>query len=155
MISNESILALIWPLRMEYMRGWQAALLLLALAIPIVLLGVRSLAGLGPVRRWVAVGARLLVLLLFVLIIAGARWQRENKILEVMVLRDISESTGLVHDYPGKSLASSVEDYLRGASHPKTLEVAGIMGDFHAARGEAARAEYYRQLQTAPASDSP
>ena len=73
-------------------------------------------------------GARLLVLLLFVLVIAGARWQRENKILEVMVLRDISESTGLVRDYPGKSLASSVEDYLRGASDPKTRPSEDLIG---------------------------
>jgi uncharacterized membrane protein len=127
-LTDLPILAIVWPLKFEYMRGWHAALLFLALAIPIVLLGIRSLAGLGPVRRWVAVGARLLVLLLFILIIAGARWQRENKILEVMVLRDISESTNLVRDFPGKSLSASIEDYLRGASDTKVKPPEDLVG---------------------------
>src|SRR5947199_4541773 len=101
------------------MRWWQAILLFLALATPIVLLAIRSLAGLGPIRRWVALGARLLVLLLFVLILAGARWQRQNKDLEVMVLRDISESTSNVHNFPGTSLQSAIDDYLKGVSQDK------------------------------------
>lgn len=122
------ILALVWPLNFEYLRGWQAMLLFVALAAPILLLGIRSLAGLGPVRRWVAVGARLLVLLAFVLIIAGARWQRENKKLEVMVLRDISESTNLVRDFPAKSLAASVEEYLRGVSDIKAKPPEDLIG---------------------------
>jgi hypothetical protein len=116
---EQPILALIWPLRFEYLRGWQAALLFLILAVPIVLLGIRSLAGLGPVRRWVAVGARLLVLLLFVLIIGGVRWQRTNKNLEVIVLRDISESTAQVRQYPGKTLQESLDERLRKLSDPK------------------------------------
>ena len=87
-----------------------------ALAVPIVLLGVRSLAGLGPVRRWVALGIRLLVLLLLVLIIGGARWQRENKVVEVMVLRDISESSANVQQFPDATLQSSIEKYLQHAS---------------------------------------
>ncbi len=128
MNAGEPILALIWPLKFEYVRWWQAALLFAILAAPIVLLGIRSLAGLGPVRRWVAVGARLLVLLLFVLILAGARWQRENKKLEVMVLRDVSESTKLVRDYPGKSLAVSVEDYLREVSDSKNKPPEDLIG---------------------------
>src|SRR5688572_4842648 len=45
-----------------------------------------------------------------------------------MVLRDISESTGLVRDYPGKSLASSVEDYLRTASDPKSRPNEDLIG---------------------------
>ena len=67
--------------------------------------GQRSLNGLGPVRKWVAIGIRLAVLLLLLLIIAGVRWQTQHKDLEVMVLRDISRSTELVTDYPGKSAA--------------------------------------------------
>jgi uncharacterized membrane protein len=109
-------LALTWPLRLEYMPGWQASLLFAALALPIVLMGLRSLAGLGPVRRWVAIGMRLLVLLLLILIIGGVRWQRENKIVEVMVLRDISESVTNVRNYPGKTLQSSIEKYLTDAT---------------------------------------
>ncbi|HVT88987.1 MAG TPA: hypothetical protein VHD56_09055 [Tepidisphaeraceae bacterium] len=111
-----AILSFIWPLRLEYLNWWQATLLFFGIALPIVWLAVRSLAGLGPVRRWVALGARLLVLLLLVLIIAGTRWQRENKIAEVMVLRDISESVNNVRGHPDKSLQAALNAYLRAAS---------------------------------------
>ena len=111
-------LAFIWPLRLEYLSGWQALLLFAVLCVPIVLLGLRSLAGLGPVRRWVAMGMRILVILMLVLIVGGARWQRENKIVEVIVLRDISESTSNVHDYPDSTLQSSIEKYLQHVSDP-------------------------------------
>ena len=100
-------------LNLEYMTWWQAALLYAALAAPVVYLGWRSLAGLGPVRRWVAVAARLLVLLLAVLVVAGARFERQNKAVEVIVLRDVSASTDLVRDYPGQTLRDSVNDYLQ------------------------------------------
>lgn len=109
-------LALTWPLRLEFLSWWQATLLFLGLAAPIVWLAMRSLAGLGPVRRWVALGARLLVLLLLILIVGGARWERENKVVEVMVLRDISESMSNIRDLPEKSLQQSVDDFLKSAT---------------------------------------
>ncbi|HEX2971749.1 MAG TPA: VWA domain-containing protein [Tepidisphaeraceae bacterium] len=112
-------LPLAWLIDLEYMTGWKAALIFLALAAPVLWLGMRSMAGLGPVRKWVAIGLRLLVLLVLVLIVGGARWRREHKVLEVMVLRDISESTGLFRQYPGKSLQESVDDYLGNASKDK------------------------------------
>ncbi|MGB7159794.1 MAG: hypothetical protein WBD40_17135 [Tepidisphaeraceae bacterium] len=108
-----------FPLRLEYFTYWQAALIFLALAAPIVFLGMRSLNGLGPVRKWVAIGIRLTVLLLFILIIGGVRWQRTNKNLEVIVLRDISESTGQVRQYPGDTLQASLDETLRKLSDPK------------------------------------
>ncbi len=123
------MLALAWPLRLEYMSWWRALLIYGALAAPIVLLGVRSLAGLGPVRRWVALGVRLLVLLVLVLILAGARWQRQNKDLEVMALRDVSQSTSNVRNYPGASLQTSVDDYLKALSNdPKKPNRADKLG---------------------------
>lgn len=109
-------LALAWPVRMEYFPGWLAALFFIAGAIPIVLLGVWSLNGLGPVRKWVAIGTRLAVMLLFILIIGGVRWQRTHKDLEVWVLRDISGSTTHVRDLPAKTLAQSVDDYLNAVN---------------------------------------
>lgn len=102
------------PISFEYLSWAQALLLYAALAAPVVWLGVRSLAGLGPVRRWVALGARLLVLLLVVLILAGARWQKVNRNVEVIVLRDVSDSTLNVVGYPARSLQQSIEEYLRG-----------------------------------------
>src|SRR3954453_3600714 len=94
----------VFPLQLEYMT-WPAALGLFGLlSLPILLLGMRSLAGLGPVRKWVAISIRLTVLALFVLILAGARWERVNKILEVIVVRDVSESTALATDFPKRTL---------------------------------------------------
>ena len=101
------------PISLEYLSWPQALLLYAALAAPVVWLGVRSLAGLGPIRRWVAVAARLLVLALAVLIVAGARWQKVNRNVEVIVLRDVSDSTLNVRSFPGRSLQQSIEDYLR------------------------------------------
>jgi len=107
------------PVSLEYMSWLQALGLFALLATPVVLLGIRSLVGLGPIRRWVAVGARLAVLLLMVLILAGARWQKINKTVDVMVLRDVSDSTLNVKSFPGETLQRSVEDYLKAASDPK------------------------------------
>src|SRR5437870_13656879 len=85
---------------LEYFRWWQAALLFIALGLPIVLLGMRSLSGLGPVRKWVAIGTRLAVLLLFILVLGGVRWVRQHKTVEVMALRDVSPSTTHVRNFP-------------------------------------------------------
>jgi len=111
-----SISAVSFPLRLEYLTPLQATGLFALVALPIVLLGWRSLVGLGPVRRWVAVGVRLLVLLLLVLILGGVRWQRTNTVLEVMVLRDISQSTQQARNFPGKSLQTSLDDFLVDAT---------------------------------------
>src|SRR5436190_2849636 len=101
------------PLVLEYLSGWAALGLFAILALPIILLGMRSLNGLGPVRKWVAIGVRLAVLLLFVLIIGGARWQRINHHVEVIVLRDVSESMSQVKDYPKKTLLESQDEWIR------------------------------------------
>ena len=79
-------------LRLDYLAWWQALAIFGVLAAVTLALGLRSLATLGPVRRWVALGARLLVLAMIVLIIGGVRLERSNEILEVMVLLDASES---------------------------------------------------------------
>jgi len=113
------LLPLAWLIDLEYMTGWRAALLFAALGLPVVFLGMRSMAGLGPVRQWVAIGLRLVVLLVLVLIVSGARWQRVHKSLEVMVLRDISDSTALFRQYPGKNFQESLDDYLRSVSEEK------------------------------------
>src|SRR5580700_1098006 len=78
----------------------------------IVLFGIRSMAGIGPVRKWVAIGVRLAVLLLLILILGDIKLVRKNTDVELMIVRDISRSTGLVSDFPGKYLQSSIDDYL-------------------------------------------
>ncbi|MEA2711613.1 MAG: hypothetical protein QOF78_4214 [Phycisphaerales bacterium] len=111
--------ALSSPITLEYLLWWQAALLFGGLGLIILLLGLRSLNGLGSVRKWVAIGIRLGVLLLFILIIGGARWQRQNKDLEVIVLRDVSESTAQVKEFPRKTLQESTDEWLRYLSDDK------------------------------------
>ena len=117
-ICGSSLLA-VWPARLEFLSPLKALGLFALLAAPVVLLGVRSLNGVGPTRKWVIIGLRLLVTLVLVLILAGLRWQRQSHDLEVMVLRDISESTNETVDFPGKTLSSSLDDYLASAANPK------------------------------------
>src|SRR5215207_8198577 len=108
----QPFLALTWPLRMEYISGPKVSLLFLVGAAIIVLMGIRSMVGLGPVRKWVAIGVRCAVLLLALLILAGVRWQKEHKDLEVMVLRDISESTNQVRSpSSSSSLQTALDNY--------------------------------------------
>src|SRR5579863_5879939 len=106
---------IVWPIHLEYFAGWVALLLFLGLGAIIVFLGMRSLNGLGPVRKWVAIGIRLAVLLLFILILGGIRWQRVHKNLEVMALVDVSGSMRYFTQYPGypnKPLRASEDEWI-------------------------------------------
>jgi len=119
----------VFPLHLEYF-SWAVAMGSFALlALPIVLLGMRSLTGLGPVRKWVAIGIRLGVLFLFILILGGARWQRVNKNVEVMVLRDTSESMSLVRDFPGKTLAESEDEWIKALASEKNAAATEKKGE--------------------------
>lgn len=114
-----NILGFTFPLSLEFFSGWVALALFAGVGLPIVLLGMRSLNGLGPTRKWTAIVLRLLVLLLFVLILGGARWQRVHKELDVIVLRDVSDSTLLVrdHDLTNKTtLNEAIDAFLQGVS---------------------------------------
>jgi len=99
-------------LTLEFYSWWTAALVFAGLSLPIVLLGIRSLNGLGRVRKWVAIGTRLLVIAMLVLILGGVRWQRQHKDLEVMFLRDVSQSAENVTEHPGNSVQDGVVAYL-------------------------------------------
>src|SRR5947209_19617735 len=88
----DPLLAFVWPLKLEYFNGVTATLLFLGLALFFLSLGLWSLAGLGPVRKWVAIGIRCAVALCFVLLLGGARWQRQHKDVETIVCSDISDS---------------------------------------------------------------
>ena len=67
-------------------------LALLGLLPLLVVFSIRSLAGLGPVRRWVAIGMRCLVVSCMVCALAGAQWTRRTDDLSVVFLLDRSRS---------------------------------------------------------------
>ncbi|MCE7974538.1 MAG: VWA domain-containing protein [Leptolyngbya sp. PLA1] len=58
----------------------------------VVLLGLRSLSGLGSVTRWVAMSVRLIVICLIAGAMAEPQWRREAKDVAVTVIMDASES---------------------------------------------------------------
>src|SRR5213079_3200606 len=63
---------------------------------------------------------RLAVLLTFMLIIGGVRWQRRHKDVEVMIVRDISPSTLNVTQFPGsKGLQSALNDFFRAIAEAR------------------------------------
>src|SRR5947209_8824164 len=67
--------------------------LLLLLLVPlIVVLSLRSLSGLGPIRRWVAIGLRSLLIVLLTLALAEVRVRRPNENTTVLFLVDRSLS---------------------------------------------------------------
>jgi uncharacterized membrane protein len=76
--------------RLEAMQPWW---LLGLLVVPIIVaLSFRSLAGLGPVRRWAAIGLRCLGIILLVLALAEVRIRHENETVTVLFLIDRSLS---------------------------------------------------------------
>ena len=71
----------------------QPGYLLLLLLLPVIwVLSYRSLSGLGPIRRWVAIGLRSLVYLLIVLALAEMQFLRVNDGMTVIYLLDQSAS---------------------------------------------------------------
>ncbi len=62
------------------------------LGVVALLMGSRSLSGLGPVTKWVAMGARLIVIAVLVAALAEPQWRRESKDVSVTVVVDASES---------------------------------------------------------------
>ena len=111
-----ALFALTTPIQLTHFSGLFGLLLFAALAVPVVLLGVKSLAGLGRVRKWTSIGVRLAVLGLLVLILGGVTWTRTAKDLHVMVLRDVSESARNTRGFPGPSLDETINDFLRASS---------------------------------------
>jgi len=71
----------------------QPALLLLALlALPLLFIGVRTLRGMDPVRRWTTLGLRTVLLVLIAAMLAGPHAVREHDQLTVIGLIDVSGS---------------------------------------------------------------
>ena len=73
------------------------------------------------VRKWAAIAFRLLVLLVIVLLLGGARWNRTHKTLDLIVIRDSSKSTNQYRNFPSanKNLTDAIDDYLKIAADEK------------------------------------
>lgn len=108
---------------------------LLLLAAPIVLLGVRSLTGLEPHRRWTAVVLRVLVLVVLVLTLAGPQTVRTHSDLTTIAVVDQSESVrrfGQAPPRPGDGQRPPIDewvtDYLtRAASDRRPTDRFGLV----------------------------
>lgn len=93
-------------------------LALLALAAPAVVLGLRWLVGMSPVRRWSAVLARLALIALVTGMLAGATAVRRTERLAVVAVIDISGSVQRLMDFgaheDGRPIraAEAARDYL-------------------------------------------
>jgi secreted protein with Ig-like and vWFA domain len=92
---------------------------LLLLAGPIVWLGLRSLAALEPARRWTAIGLRLAVLTVLVLMLAGLQAVQKHSDLTVIAVVDQSESVRRFakppQPKPGDAQPDSAQDYQQWA----------------------------------------
>ena len=75
---------------LEFVRPWW--LLLLLAVPPIFLVGRRSLSGLGPVRKWLAVGLRATIIALLALALAEPRVRRTSEHVTVLFVLDRSLS---------------------------------------------------------------
>ena len=112
----------LFPLKLEYLAGWQALLLYLCLAIPTFWLGARSMAGMEPFRKWMSVGLRLDLLMLLVLLLAGAQWTQRIKDLSVIAVRDVSRSTQNVTTANPLGIQADISSYLKDQAHRKPVD---------------------------------
>ncbi|HVT88986.1 MAG TPA: VWA domain-containing protein [Tepidisphaeraceae bacterium] len=110
------------PLKFDYLSLPQVAILYLAIALPIVWMGTKSLNWLGPVRQNVCLSIRLVLLGLLVMILAGPRWNRTHRNVEVVVLRDISASVQNIPTPPNISLSSSIANFMTDAYARRPLQ---------------------------------
>jgi hypothetical protein len=110
--------------------GW----LLLLLLLPIVVrLSLRSLSGLGPVRRWLVIGLRCLVIALVVLALAEAHARKKDENLTVLFVWDRSLSIPPDQEHEGgedlrkERLMRFINDAVRERGKGKQGDRAGVI----------------------------
>lgn len=119
-LTDPMMLALALPFTVE-----KPAWLWLILIVPVlVLLTLRSLAGLDPVRRWLAVGLRSVLIILLALALAGIEYVRRSEDLTVFFLLDRS--------YSVQSTETFQEDFIRDAA--KSMKATDRLGVIDFAR---------------------
>ena len=103
-------------------RPWYLMLLFL---IPVIwMLSYRSLAGLGNIRRLIALGLRTLVLVLFILALAEAQRQQTSEKLTVIYLLDQSSSIPIEQRY---AMLEYVVDDVRAHRNIDREDMAGLI----------------------------
>ncbi|MEM1108601.1 MAG: vWA domain-containing protein, partial [Planctomycetota bacterium] len=116
---------------MNYRFDQPELLLLLLLALPIGWLGWKHLATVEPIRRWLAVGLRVGVLVLLVLMLAGLRAERRHTDLTVIVVVDQSPSISIFGQPP--EVAATDGSVPVSTTRPSMLQA---IGDFLVAASE-------------------
>src|SRR5262249_41823697 len=92
------VLAGCWNAAVRTLEGGQVGVaepwwLLLLLLVPLIFLfSFRSLAGLGPVRRWIAIGLRCLLIILLTLALAEVHLRHTDETVTVLFVWDRSLS---------------------------------------------------------------
>ena len=93
---------------LEFVHPWWLALLV---CVPLVFaISRRSLSGLGPVRRWVAVGTRAVILTLLVVALAEPRVRRPSENVTVLFVIDRSLSVPPDYDFDQRDSAGDPLD---------------------------------------------
>ncbi len=106
-----------------------AALWLLLLAVPIIWWGVTRLTGMGPWRRRIVIGIRLLLLALLVGTLAQPRWMERGDGLTVVLLIDRSKSISPQLESAALDYLSQATDSGRGRRPIDRLAIVNIGGD--------------------------
>ncbi len=83
--------------------------MLLVLAVPLTLAGVRSLSGMSAPRRWFAVTLRLMLLVLLTGMLAGPHTVRTTSALATILVIDVSDS---VQRYFGKDAQQKIQSLI-------------------------------------------
>jgi uncharacterized membrane protein len=91
--------------------------LLLLLLIPVtVWMGRKSLAGLGPWRRWIAVGFRSVIIALLAAVMADVQWVRKSDRLSTIFVLDHSQS---VPEDQSKRALDVIAEAMKKRTHPE------------------------------------
>lgn len=94
---------------LEYL-GWAELLgAFVVLGGLVVVLARGAMAGMSRRRRWAAVGLRLTLLAVLLMVLGGLRVERRGRDVEVVVVRDVSLSTVRVRDFPRADPSDSVQ----------------------------------------------
>jgi Mg-chelatase subunit ChlD len=117
------------PFQGEYLSTGKALVLYVLLAGPILWMGMRSMRGMDPAKKWTAIGVRLAGLWMLMLLLCGARWVRIGHDAEVIVLRDVSASISNWQGSGGRTAQETIDAFLKQSLKGKPArDKMGVVG---------------------------